>query len=121
METLVKGIAKHDAAGYHEIGGTETSIGMKAPLLCRMVRGCFQFIPIAKVCVEQSVVLGDGNTSVNDVTTLGDSIVVKEVLTVNSYVTVEEEEPWVPGLLGQEIPDGSTTSVLPAFYHTAAG
>lgn len=112
---------EHQLAGNEEIGRVEVVVGELLTTLEGMLRGCRMLVHGTEIAWLQG---GDGKTTIGYSETEGrsehDVEVLPEVVRVGEHhVTIDEQQPGITGLGGQEIADGSTANILRTLHKPA--
>ena len=123
-DAFVERYLEHRITAHHEIGGAEGTVGMLRALGSGVTGLLVHLVAVAQVAALQGVTGRDGYAAVDDGSggvVLSIEVGADEVGGGNGDIGVEEQQPVVAGLPGQEVTDGGTTNILVPLYITAAG
>lgn len=120
-ETLVEGVGDHEFSPDVEVGSMEVAIRISSPHLRRVLMFRSFLVEIAQVALEPFLLSTDADTTIGDIDFSGLHIFIYIVRSHDSHVAVDEEQPVVTGLTGQEITDGCSSGILLALDVSAMG
>ncbi len=120
-DSLVEGVGEHHLAADAEIGRVEVVVRLLLPLLQRVVGLGGLLVAVAQVAPECLGIAPDAYPSIDDAGFGVGHIFIYKVVVDDGHVAVDEEQPVVLRLTGEEIADGGTPLVGRPFDVATAG